>query len=435
MATWQDIIKQVDMQVITGVPDTTQPGGKKIYTPQYLTASVSRKKEYKTAQFDFKGVQGSLVKRGSRSGNVYDIEIIFQGADCITIGNNFYSDADYIPPGKTFATPWTIIHPFYGSILCHPTNLSQDNSKLNLSVITGQIVETITNAGLTVTANAPDVIANQVTAYYQQSNSTYASAVPSPGTTDIQAMLNHINNVYSGISKQIADVQADVTSYYNAYNAALNVVNPAIYDTLTIAGQISSLMLEPAYFIDSVVDRLGMFGTALSILGGDVAGILAAYNTPTQGLKALYENNAGTCIAGMCMACVNNITNDYQYRPAVLSVIQQLTAAYNGYINNLVALQSLTGGEIDSYIPSSASITSLQLLVNYTISQLYQISAGAKTQKTYTLPYDDNLINVAYKLYGADPDDSLKQTMIANNNIGLNEILVLKKGRQIIYYV
>ena len=119
----------------------------------------------------------------------------------------------------------------------------------------------------------------------------------------------------------------------------------------------------------------------------------------------------------------------------MLSVIQQLTAAYNGYINNLVALQSLTGGEIDSYIPSSASITSLQLLVNYTISQLYQISAGAKTQKTYTLPYDDNLINVAYKLYGADPDDSLKQTMIANNNIGLNEILVLKKGRQIIYYV
>lgn len=420
MSNWQDIIKQIGMTIVTG--DAAS------YTPHYMTASVQRKKEFNIAQFDFKGIQGSLIKRGTRKGIVYDIEIIFQGANCIADGNAFYASADN-------PKAWTITHPFYGSIYCHPFNLDQDNSKLNQSILTGQIVETITDAGLTVTTNGPSVVASKVTAFNEIICVSFASGIPVIPVSTLQALINHINSIYRAVSAKIANVQADVTSFNKAYTSALNIANTLSYDTLTIADQMASFLMEPAFFTDSVVSRIGMFNTALSVLNGDISGILAAYNVPTYSQKKLYENNAGVCVAGICLASVNNITTDYNYRPDVLSVIQQIIGAYNGYINNLVLLQSATGGEIDSYIPNATSITNLQLLVNFTLAVLYQISTGAKQQRTYMLPYDDNLINVAYLLYGSDPDDTKKMTFIANNNIQLDEVLVLKKGRVVIYYV
>jgi hypothetical protein len=145
--------------------------------------------------------------------------------------------------------------------------------------------------------------------------------------------------------------------------------------------------------------------------------------------------NAGASILGTCLSAVNNIVNDYDYMPDVLNIIASITANYNKYIANLIQLQTPTGGQINSYIPDAGSLIGLQQVVFYTIAYLYGVSAGAKQQRTYIPVYDENLINIVWQLNGSDPDDSKKLAFINNNNLTMDELLVIKAGRKLVYYV
>ena len=424
MANWQDRVK-TDYVIATG------DGAK--YTPQWFNASAKKSVRYNVAKFEFKGLQGSLVKRGTSQGQSYDIEIIFQGADNIDVAASFKKSADN--PGA-----WTITHPIYDKIYVQPVDeFEYDNSELNKTTISGKVIETLLDSGLAPTLQQPDIIAAMAVTAQTALTVTFVS-FQKPNLSDIiSGMLNHVNSIFKSIEAKIATVQADITQYQNLYNQTINTINTPInaatYYLLNAANAVQSLIVAPAVFVDNVVNRLDMLNASLAIVNQDIAMIQRIYNRNTVSLKKLYENNAGSIIAAICTATVTNITDDYDYRPDVISVINQVTAAYNTYLTNLISLQTANGGQPDSYIPDADSINALQSCVYNTVQALYSISAGALQPRTYTLPYDDNLINVSYLLYGSDPDDTKKAAMIANNNIGLGELLILKAGRKIVYYV
>ena len=116
-------------------------------------------------------------------------------------------------------------------------------------------------------------------------------------------------------------------------------------------------------------------------------------------------------------------------------VIGAVVDAYNSYVINLNSLQTSNGGVSDGYMPDTNRLNSLSQLVNSTCTMLYGVANNALQQRTKTLVYDSNLILEAYKIYGPDPEDVYKNQFIANNGISKEELLALKAGRQIIYYV
>ena len=63
------------------------------------------------------------------------------------------------------------------------------------------------------------------------------------------------------------------------------------------------------------------------------------------------------------------------------------------------------------------------------------LAENAAQQRIYRTEKDTNVILMAYKFYGLLPDDSTIQRVIDENNICLNEILQIKKGRDLVYYV
>jgi hypothetical protein len=69
------------------------------------------------------------------------------------------------------------------------------------------------------------------------------------------------------------------------------------------------------------------------------------------------------------------------------------------------------------------------------LSQLFVIAVGAQQQRRYVLSVDSNPIILSHRFYGPSEDDSNLDRFISQNNIGINEILQLKKGREVIYYV
>jgi hypothetical protein len=390
---------------------------------------VSRNTEFNISEFVFKGVSGSLVKRGTPKGKRYNVELIFQGADHLDVAKEFDTSA-------ANSNPWTITHPLYGQLYVQPISLTQDNAAGNVSRFTGQLIQTILDSGLEVENSAPDAIQAMMAGVVTNLNIRIAEGVRLPETVSfVQNMLLHASGAFNAILAKIAFVQENVDSLYAYYNDANAAINNAIFKTDVAAAALTNLIVTPAVFTDKVINRITQLSGVIAVFEADVDLIATQYGKAAMELKMLFENNNGAAIAAMCSTTVTNVTNDYNYRGGVLAIITTIIAAYNRYLDKLNNLQSLTGGDLFSYIPDATSITALHNLVAYTTATLFQISAGSKQQRTLTLPYDSNLILVANDLYGMALDDSTITTLRETNRIELDELLVLKQGRVIIYYV
>jgi len=101
-----------------------------------------------------------------------------------------------------------------------------------------------------------------------------------------------------------------------------------------------------------------------------------------------------------------------------------LNNIYNSTLNNF---------DSTGYVQDSSLAFNLDLMVNLSLSGLYEIAFNSRQERKVLIDKNENIITLAYKYYGAG--DELLQTFIQQNNISLDEYLVLKKGREIIYYV
>lgn len=409
--SWIDKI-QTDLTITTGDGKT--------YAPNWLNASKGV--EYNVAIFEFYALPGSLVKRGTPRGRKYAIDIMFQGEDHLDVAEAFeISSAN--------PAPWKVAHPFYGNILVQPISLTFGNEEYNISRITGMIVETISeNAASASNVSPIEKIHEDKDLVDASLNTTFANDVPNINAVDATKLSGNVSNTYNSVATQIKE-SLNSDAYFNAYNTAIAAINNPVYDTLTTMQAVRDFITMPYSFADSVIARINMFVLQFDMLSGTVNTLF------TRTSKKIYENNAGMSISSMFLAAVTNIGNAFVNATDVYSVIETLLSRYNKFIDDLDAIQSDNGGNPDSYIPDADSITGLSSLAGLTISALLEIAVNGKQQRTLTLEADTNLITVANRVYTYTGDDSIFDQLISTNNIGINELLMLEKGRKIVYYI
>jgi len=119
----------------------------------------------------------------------------------------------------------------------------------------------------------------------------------------------------------------------------------------------------------------------------------------------------------------------------VVNVIYQVTSLYNEFIDEIQTLQTVDGYTEDSYLPDAEFLESLNFSVNYAVSNLFEIALAAQQERVIYLEEDSNLIILAHRFYGLTETDSTIQYFSDTNNIGLNEVFQIKKGRKLVYYV
>lgn len=395
-----------DFKITTG--DTSQ------YYPKWFNAKSG--KVFNLSEFNFKGVTGTLADRRLPQGRTFPVEIVFDGPECLTIAAAFSKSADN-------PKAWTIEHPIYGQIVVQPKSLELDNSDLNVSRFFVQLIETIGTKALNTGVSAPDKIVADAAVTQQKFTDTLAAEIPVPPVSTLQAMTDKVNALYDSISASIAD-EADFTAFTNAYNQANTLISATEYDVTALVAQIQAVAYFPSGFVGSVYNRLTLLATQFVRLFDSVV-------TPQN--KRLYENNAGTTVLAMCVASVTD--TDYITRTNVLDAVTVIVDTYNEYIANLDTIQTPNGGDLDSYIPDADSITDLTDLVRYTVASLFDIATSAKQERTMYAAEDTNVILLAFQLYGLLADDSTIDTLIADNDIGIEEILQIEKGRRIVYNV
>jgi hypothetical protein len=80
-------------------------------------------------------------------------------------------------------------------------------------------------------------------------------------------------------------------------------------------------------------------------------------------------------------------------------------------------------------------LIALNSLINFTVSNLFSIALKAKQERSIVLDKDSNWVLLTHRLYGIDKADKNIEELMKSNDVGLNEILQVKKGRRVVYYL
>jgi hypothetical protein len=407
--SWLTLI-QNDMIIRTGDGEE--------YRPKWLNASKSV--DYNISEFEFPGLQGTLVHREEVKGTRYALEIHFDGEDHLDIATAFEVSA-------RDKRAWTIIHPFYGALIVQPAALNFANEIYNVTKITGTVIETITEDAPKTSVDPVNKISADKDAVDETFSVAFTNDVE-PTTEDINNLSGTNEDLYNLGSKRVK-LTVDAEEYFNLFNKAEAAIINATAEPLAAIRQMNTALSYPAKFTDSVVNRLTTLIDQFNLLRTSIGTITS------PSFKKIYENNAAALVSAMTVASSTPQAGDYQNRDDVYRSVENILAAYNTYITDLDEMQTDNGAEPDSYIPDADSLIALSDLMNYTLSNLFNIAIDAKQERTLILENDSNAILLTHRFYGLDEVDANLDTFLNNNNIGLNELLMIRKGRKLIYYV
>lgn len=400
--SWQTDIENIIFTIITG-------DGKE-WRPKWKNAT--KDVEYNASIYEFVNVDGSLALRAKPKGRRFDLEFYFDGENAVTIGNNFEISAR----NNKY---WTVKHPFYGDIKCQPLSLKQDNTALNVSKFTVPVIETITTAYPEATKIIEDEIIVKVAEINELQQVAYEQSAEID-RTELVKNVSALDTIFSSIIKTSEELKEFKDAVADAVIEITNVVSTGT----SILRAIHTLINYPATIEQTIEARFNSFVEALD-------NIIDTFGDNKEQFEAI----SGSIVAAMQLVTVSNITDDFNIRKDVIDHQDSLLTEYNKYLSFLDTLQTERADSDDSYTPDYNSQNGLNELVNLTISNLFEVAFSAKQEREFTLEKDSNPILLTHRFYGLDKLDENLSKFIKTNNVGLNELLNIKKGRKIVYYV
>jgi len=397
-------------------------GDGKTYIPEWVNAIKTV--EYNTKEFNFPGVPGTLVDKREPKGAKYDLEIYFQGENNLDTSKAFEASA----ADKRF---WVISHPLYGLINVQPASLNFDNTKNNVTKITGTVTETITETNPKALIIPEDKIEEDVEFANEEMAVSFENNV-TPSSSDINTAKADNEQALATVESRIEN-DIDGQEYFNTFNNAQNAMTEAAADAGAAIRETQAFIEAPAKFQQSVKSRISMLTDNFSNLRKNIDG--TAETVPLN-TKKFYEVQGGTTLNAIALASsLVYDDEDYKNRPQVVEVVDIVLSTFARYLLDLDDMQLGSGGDPLDYIANAQSIIQINNLLNYTMSNLFTIGLSARQERFYTTTDATDLVSLAHKLYGlADGDESINE-LIRNNDLGLFHMLEIKKDVLIKYYI
>jgi len=400
---WKDRLDNIKFSITTG--------DGKIYYPLWKTAEKS--KEFNVSSYDFINVEGTFVDRKKARGSKFPLVFYFQGEDNIEQCDKFEASAND-------NRIWTVVHPFYGTIKGQPTNLKRNDSSYNVTEITIDFWESITEDYPFARTSAPD----SAQAMAQQLNNiSLAQTVgnSAPQTSDI---LTVKDSIILTASKHTPDPDS-FNDYKNKVKTAIKTADDLVTDTEVSLKNAQSVINAPIDFAISVKEKINSYTESYFTLKGLVKSLFDKY---------YFESQASSILSAMCLSALNPGESDYIVRDDIESVNNAINDIYNDYLstidNNQVSIY-----ENNSWSPNSFIQSNLSTLINFTANSLFQISFDARQERLYELKEDSNLILLTHRFIGLDANDENIESFRRINNIKNDELFRVKKGRVIKYFV
>ncbi len=401
----------------TEIEITTGDGS--VYNPLYYIKPKTV--DFNISEFNFIGVAGTLVKRTESRGTRYDLEIIFQGE------NNF-DDSKAFELSAKDKRPWQIIHPVYGEITCQPLSLTFDPTGLNTTVVTGTVVETLTDEYPRLKNDPAGQIALMGINADEGIYEIAAGNIKEPKPSDAVSLTNDIESVYAE-GAGVIESGEESNEYFNRYQQALSAADNFLSNVSTGLSKAQSMINYPFQISASAQDRLNMLKTQFDTLSTSIETII----DPNK--KNIYTSNSASVLTAICQAVSTPQDGDYESAMDVLNVLDTLSDLQEQWNANMDTLQTGGAGEIDSFIPPHDTVVSVNDILNETSSNLLDIALDSKQERFIYLDAPSNVIMLSHRFYGLKSDDSTIDYLIKTNGFGLNSFLQVDKGTKVLYYV
>lgn len=372
--------------------------------------------EYNIAQFEFPGIEGTRVSRGTRKGRKFPLELYF-------VGEFHIQEADRFETSARDERHWVVTHPYYGVINAHPLSINIDNTGGNVSKITVSLLETIVEQNPKGVDTPVDFILSSADVTGEALINYAAVNIPAPSIQDKNLMTKNVTSIYNEGQKTIKDI-VDAENYFNLFTEATAAILNATADVTQAMTTIQAMIDAPFQFADTVRNR---FNT----LKNQFDALVTIFVRPSE--KRIYESTASFILGSMAKTLVTNF--NYQSSDEVILITGDFLDTYNSFITTLDSLQSENGAIEGSYVPDPDSMIKLQDLVNYTVSKLIEIALDSKQERSVVLEYDSNVIILAHRFYGLLPDDSTIDYLIETNKLGMDYLLQIPAGTVIKYYI
>jgi len=407
---WQNKLNNVKFQIITYGNISWYP---------FLITKFEKNIEFNGTQYDYIGKPGSFFVRKQPKGRSFPLEFAFQG--------EANQDDAYLfeQASRNSSSAWTIIHPFYGKILCHPLSLMMDSSGLNSTVIKCQVIETTVPTNQKY--NVPSRVKVENLALLVNKNAL-ALLKTSPinlhiNAKDLQKAVKQttiVGNIVSTVTK----LDSEYKSYKKFISVATNELNNYSAITETYLTSIQSLISLPSIVASNIGSRINCLESLLTSTYNSILGV----SKPTYFQNIFYNLLGVICVSKIASSLTVQNAGDFQTRSDVLFYINKLQADYGSFLTGLAGLEDV------DYTPDHDLMFSLNEQVNNTCFYLYSILFEAKQERTFYCDKDTNVILLAHRFYGLASEENIK-TIKENNKIGISELFNIKKNRAILYYV
>jgi hypothetical protein len=404
--SWQDQIKN-------NIKITAANG--RVFNVVWDKPSVTT--EWNGAKNAFLEIPGTLAKKKKLLGREFPLEFYFQGPNNVADSLDFNEAMDDV-------RPVTIDHPYYGIIIASLFSINLDHTALNLTRVTSTAIETISEQGV---VSFIDPIDNIALFKSSLDDINEAELTEPPSISDVNTLqLVTQKNYKEGL--KIITLPADAQAYFNAFSAASSAINVATASPLLAMRATIAMINLPAQFLASVKYRLNALVNQFNILRTTLQNL---FTVPS---KQIYEIQGNALISAICVAAVSPLSGNYRNKPDALGVIKKIIAVYQQFLADLDVLQDPNGGNPLYFIPGADALNQLNELVTLTVSSLLQIALNGRQERSVILTEDTDLIKFTHKYYGLDPFDNNINEIIENNSLTYHDMLILKKGRKMIYY-
>lgn len=403
--SWENKINNVEFSITTG--------DGKVFTPLWKTSGKS--KEFNTAIYDFINVDGSLVTRKKTKSAKHSLTFYFQG-------ENNIEDALEFDVSATDNRAWVVNHPFYGVLRGQPLNVAYNEDSLNITVVTVDFWESINADYPNSEVSVKDLVSAKKDKVIAISASVFAADVV-PVSADI-SKLKFSNEIVASSFNDVID-NDNSAEFSNAVSKSISAAENLISDSLEAIETAHAILDIPSNFEASIKEKINSYKAAFNSLKD---GIISVTD------RLFFESQAGVVIASLCNAVVNPLPEDYILRTEIEETVAEVLELYNDYIAitdaNQVQIYDIAG----TYIPNVNTQKELNNLVSFTTGNLYNFAFESKQLRTVYTNKNTNVILLTHKYMGLASEENL-DNFIALNNIRLKELFVIKKGRQIKYFV
>lgn len=422
----------------------TSPSGKGI---SFLYGSVSRETELKTGVFTFPDKDGAKVQHQGMGAMSFPLSCVFNGSDCMEKADKFEAMLFERGIGE-------LQHPVYGvhKVVPHGKIKRVDDliSGLNESVVEITFVKIIADDFLpALEAVQSAEIEKKYEAFADGACEDFAGGVVTESIHDELRQKSILNtqteNIKGGLESLVkskkeafSDFVSTVTELKGQVNAFFDKADGKMSGALNTARLVLNTMRIPSRVMIGVSEKIKGYSALIFTLAGqfinDPFGVCNVVNS-VMNSRLFLQGALASLASGVALQLASQAAEEGQDSGApVCSRDEALNAALviidlfemiKDFDDKKVSSNSFVDTNTDAYFL-------LYDLVQKSIRFILNSAFNLPMQRTVVLDRDRQVIELSAELYGSvDYVDSI----IFDNKLTADEIVVLPQGREITYYV